>query len=654
MNKNAGGADGVIALPKGGGALRGIGEKFSPDLHTGTGNFTVPIALPPGRNGLQPQLTFVYSSGNGNGAYGLGWNLGVPGVSRKTSKGIPRYDDSQDVFILSGAEDLVPVPGGPDGVRRYQPRTEGLFARIDHHRDASNDYWEVRSKDGLVSHYGTPAAIGTDPAVIADPADRTKTFAWKLTQTQDPFGNQIVYEYERDTDEDGPHHWDQVYLKRIRYVDYEDAGQTKFLVSVTFEYDDRPDPFSEYRSAFEIRTRKRCSRVEIRTHAEEGRLVRVYHLVYVDQRAGMNHLRPLNGASVLNQIKAVGHDGDLTEELPPLEFRYTSFEPQRRDFFPLEGADLPPRSLADPNMELIDLFGNGFPDVLEMDGIVRYWRNCGNGKFDAPRAMKDAPAGFRLSDSGVQLLDADGDGRTDLLVSTDTLSGYFPLRFGGLWDRRSFQRYRRGPSFNLQDPEVRLVDLDGDGVTDAVRSGTRLECFFNDPKQGWHAVRPMERRAIEDFPNVNFSDLRVRWADVTGDGLQDIVLVYDGNIEYWPNLGYGRWGKRISMQNCPRFPYGYDPKRILIGDVDGDGAADLVYVDDHKVLLWINRSGNDWSDPIEIEGTPPVSDIDAVRLADMLGTGISGVLWSTDAQWAVTAEHVLFRFHGRSQTLPAR
>ena len=101
-----------IALPKGGGALRGIGEKFSPDLHTGTGNFTVPIALPPGRNGLQPQLTFVYSSGNGNGAYGLGWNLGVPGVSRKTSKGIPRYDDSQDVFILSGAEDLVPVPGG--------------------------------------------------------------------------------------------------------------------------------------------------------------------------------------------------------------------------------------------------------------------------------------------------------------------------------------------------------------------------------------------------------------------------------------------------------------------------------------------------------------------------------------------------------------
>ena len=38
----------------GGGALQGIGEKFSPDLHTGTGNLTVPLALPPGRGGFEP------------------------------------------------------------------------------------------------------------------------------------------------------------------------------------------------------------------------------------------------------------------------------------------------------------------------------------------------------------------------------------------------------------------------------------------------------------------------------------------------------------------------------------------------------------------------------------------------------------------------
>src|SRR5512137_2410897 len=129
MSNKSGTSEQIISLPKGGGALHGIGEKFSPDLHTGTGNFTVPIALPPGRNGFQPQLNLSYSTGSGNGPLGLGWSVSIPGVSRKTSKGIPRYDDVRDTFILSGAEDLVPVPGAPAGATRYRPRTEGLFAR---------------------------------------------------------------------------------------------------------------------------------------------------------------------------------------------------------------------------------------------------------------------------------------------------------------------------------------------------------------------------------------------------------------------------------------------------------------------------------------------------------------------------------------------
>ena len=114
-----------MALPKGGGALHGIGEKFSPDLHTGTGNLTMPIALPTGRNGFQPQLSLVYSTGHGNGPFGLGWSLSVPGISRKTSKGVPRYDDASDVFVLSGAEDLIPVAHEGPATTRYRPRTEG-------------------------------------------------------------------------------------------------------------------------------------------------------------------------------------------------------------------------------------------------------------------------------------------------------------------------------------------------------------------------------------------------------------------------------------------------------------------------------------------------------------------------------------------------
>jgi hypothetical protein len=264
---------------------------------------------------------------------------------------------------------------------------------------------------------------------------------------------------------------------------------------------------------------------------------------------------PLNGLSLLSQILVAGQDGDHTEQLPPLEFGYSRFEPENRNFFPLRGRALPAQSLGSPDTELIDLFGNGLPDLLEMNGTVRYWRNLGEGKFDLPRQMQEAPGGLHLADSGVQMIDANGDGRSDLLVTREGLSGYFPLQFNGQWNRKSFQRYRQAPSFNLEDPEVRLVDLDGDGVTDAIRSGSRLECFFNDPHAGWNGTRWAERKAPDVFPNVNFSDPRVKWGDMSGDGLQDIVLVYDGNVEYWPDLGTGLGGPH-PMHNSPRFPYG--------------------------------------------------------------------------------------------------
>src|SRR6266487_2024376 len=636
MSNKSGVADQVISLPTGGGAIQGIGESFSPDLFTGTGNLSIPLALPQGRTNLTPQLTLTYSTGGGNGPYGLGWSLSGAGVTRKTSKGLPTYDDNiraprpPDVFCFSGSEDLVPIAAAP-GRTEYRPRTEGAFAKIIHHHDAGDDHWEVLSKDGMISLHGTPQQAGVDPAVIADPVDRTKIFSWLISEMRDPYGSRAVYEYVRDSGEDGPHRWDQLYYERIRYADYRDtAGAEQFLVEVSFVYEDRPDPFSSHGSGFEIRTRKRCVRIETRTFAGEARLVRTYPLVYLAQRPGFEGDLPPTGVSLLSQVRVTGHDGDTVEDLPPLEFTYSGFAPQSRRFFPLTGRDLPARSLADPDLDLADLFGRGLPDVLQMNGIVRYWRNKGNGEFDLPRDMTRAPAGLQLADPGVQMLDADGDGRIDLMVTTPVLAGFFPLAASGEWDSRSFRRYDIAPSVNLEDPSVRLIDLDGDGVTDAARSGTRLEYFFNDPDTGWSEIRTAERRPLDEFPDVDFADPHVRFAGMSGDGLQDIVLVYDGMSEYWPNLGHGRWGRRIHMQNSPRFPSGYDPRRILLGDVDGDGLADLLYVDNAQVLLFVNQSGNGWSDAVRIEGTPPITDMDAVRLVDMLGTGVAGILWTAD------------------------
>src|SRR5262249_55829529 len=161
---------------------------------------SVPIATSPGRSGFGPQLSLSYDSGAGNGPFGFGWNLSLPSITRKTEKGLPCYQDGQqqtpdsDVFILSGAEDLVPVyRQDPDGswvaghpgyqrnpdefwvrdkqgrlvihederdgyrVRRYRPRIEGLFARIErwtNMADSTNVFWRSISKDNITTWYG--------------------------------------------------------------------------------------------------------------------------------------------------------------------------------------------------------------------------------------------------------------------------------------------------------------------------------------------------------------------------------------------------------------------------------------------------------------------------------------------------------------------
>lgn len=676
MSGNASGISDLIAVPHGGGAQKGLGEKFSPDLHTGTGNFSVPIALPPGRNGFQPQLSLSFSTGSGNGHFGLGWSLGVPGVSRLTSKGIPRYRDAsadeQDTFVLSGAEDLVEVESTTvdreAGIKTYRPRTEGLFARITRHtRDT--DHWEVRTKDGLTSVYGTPgptpASIDEDlRAVIADPGNRRKVFAWRLTETLDPFGNRIFYDYKRDNAQDRSHNGEQLYLHRIRYVDY-GSNTNDFLVSVEFLYDDdpnapgidpefgkklRPDPFSDYRAGFEIRTRRRCKWIVVRTHPAPGAalLVRAYELTYIDEQSTDANQLPMNGASLLSRINVVGYpDGDDVagvRELPPLDFEYSRFTPEARKFTPLQGRGLPATSLSNPDLELVDLFGHGLPDIVELGGTVRYWRNLGNGRFDMPRTFADVPSTWKLADAGVQLLDANGDGRADLLVTTNEMAGYYPLDFRGQFSRKSFQRYQQAPSFNLEDPEVRLLDLTGDGVTDVLRSGTSFECFFNHPTEGWSPKRTahVPREGID----VSFADPRVKFADLSGDGLQDIAVVYQRRIDYWPNLGYGTWGHRIVTQIPGGLPVDFDPQRVLLGDVDGDGFADLLYISDREVTLWINRTGNGWSEPRTIRGTPAVNTMVSVRLTDLLGTGVPGVLWTRDADGSGRPQHYFLDLTG--------
>src|SRR5258708_8212825 len=68
----------TINLPKGGGAIRDIGEKFSANPTTGTGSMTIPVPTSPGRSNFGPHLSLDYNSTSGHGPFSIAWHLYTP------------------------------------------------------------------------------------------------------------------------------------------------------------------------------------------------------------------------------------------------------------------------------------------------------------------------------------------------------------------------------------------------------------------------------------------------------------------------------------------------------------------------------------------------------------------------------------------------
>ena len=120
-------------------------------------------------------------------------------------------------------------------------------------------------------------------------------------------------------------------------------------------------------------------------------------------------------------------------------------------------------------------------------------------------------------------------------------------------------------------------------------------------------------------------------ADMSGDGLNDIVRVRNGEVCYWPNTGYGRFGAKVTMDRAPRFDNDerFDPRRIRLADIDGSGSADLLYIGEDGVRAWFNQSGNAWSAASTIAVFPSADRLSMVQAVDLLGTGTACLVWSS-------------------------
>lgn len=685
-----------INQPKGGGAIRGIGEKFSANAVTGTGSLSIPIALSSARSGFNPQLSLQYDSGAGNGPFAIGWSIATPEIRRKTDKGLPQYRDYEesDVFILSGQEDLVPVLRWEndrwvddeferDGywVRLYRPRIEGLFARIERWTriEDGDIHWRSFTKDDVLTFYGT----GPESR-ISDPANKRHVFSWLISSSFDNKGNAILYEYAAENDvgidltlanERNRSRTANRYLKRVLYGNHKPlrgpdapADEAKWMFEVVFDFGDedyrscppdaegnvfvevpshpsrhawpvREDPFSSYRSCFEVRTSRLCRRVllfhRFPEELETPRyLVRSTELEYEQKAIG----------SLLTRAIQSGYTREsegryLKKSLPALELRY-SVSPLEHESFDryaelqtAESENLP-EGIDGTNYRWLDLDGVGISGVLTEQGNGWYYkRNLGRGRFGATELVARKPSIGALAGGKQQLLDLVGDGNLDLVEFETGKSGFYERTTDGTgWE--PFRPFRSIPVVNWDDPNLKFVDITGDGIADVlITEDLAFRWYPSYLRDGFgEEYRVPAAQHEEKGPRVVFNDgtESIYLADMSGDGLSDIARIRNGEVCYWPNLGYGRFGRKVTMDHSPWFdlPDQFDQKRIRLADTDGSGTTDIIYLGAQSIDVYLNRSGNGWSSRRTLEGVR-TGDLTAISVIDFLGRGTACIVWSS-------------------------
>lgn len=669
----------TLNLPKGGGAIRGMGEQLQVDAFTGSLNISLPLEITACRD-FTPELELAYTSSVGNGVWGMGVELNLPSIVRRTNQGVPLYNN-QDVFLMTGADYLVPLDGAIRQetlhsvvyqVQKYAPCIENQFAWIEYWQADIQSFWRVIHRDHHIQIFGFSAQ-----ARINDPQQPDHVFQWLLEESYDTKGQHHLYFYKAEDNSNVPLEIYEKnreplanrYLQSVRYgnftsvqgsllflnhPDLKEADQWHFEIVLDYgEYQItpsnpypyqaqeawacRPDIFSSYRAGFEIRTYRRCENILMfhrfpEEFPEHSAPILVHVMQYTYQTL------PCSQLSVLHKVQSIGYccqkePADFpykTTALPAVLLDYQDFQPTQSQFSSLArsdegvlaGVDLP------PNYQLVDLWGEGLPGILYADGqTVSYQKlvsEIPTLQYQSPQVLKTFP----LSKS-TTFMDLDASGQMDLVVLQADCKGYYSSQaHESSW--KNFSSFNAYPS-HLGIEGSQWVDLTGNGLADfVVLDQGQLFIYPALGAQGWG--EPYQQKVTADFPlSLNSLPTKlVSFSDLSGSGLPQLVEISRGEVKYWPSLGYGRFGKAISMKNAPLFDSveNFSIDRLFVVDLDGSGASDLVYLFPQKAVLYINQSGNAFSDPIEIPLLEELDSLDQIRFVDLSGKGTIGMLMS--------------------------
>ncbi|MFI8395668.1 SpvB/TcaC N-terminal domain-containing protein [Pseudomonas sp. NPDC078863] len=673
------------ALPKGGGAIQSIGKGWGGVGTSGAASLTLPLPISPGR-GFAPELSLGYSSDVGNSPFGIGWRMTADAITLRTTKGVPTYDGNDqvvgpggDVWMPERGSDGEPIcrtattyNGVPldaeHSVVRHWPRVEGEFALIEHWSTATDPagFWLIHGADGSLHSYGT-----TRNSRQVDPNADTHVGVWMIDESLNTRGEHIVYEYKAEIEAPTPpqlrDYRAQRYLKRVCYgnekahphlyswvadswqeqhwhfhlvFDYGERS-TELETAPTFDetqaWSERSDPFWNYAYGFELGTRRLCQQV-LMFHHFVKELGATPVLV---QRLLLEHRSSPLGYSHLTAAHAQAYDSlGQVEHRPPMEFSYNACEldPQHQGWtrFP----DMP--GLNDGQQyQMVDLYGEGMPGMLCRYDQAWYYREplrsaAGGDEvgYSDWKRLEHLPVADSSKPTYQSLTDLTGDGKLDWVIAQPGMSGFFTLDPDRNWS--SFVTFDAFPS-EFFHPMARMADLVGDGLNDMALIGTRSVRLYANRREAGFAngieVPHLDKTAAEDNDDLpllsNTPTELVAFADLLGSGQQHLVRIRHNEVKCWPNLGRGRFGRGFVLCALPFDHAEFNASQVLLADLDGSGAADLIYLESDRLRVFMNHAGNGYEQTSIDLSWPEGVHYDRfceVSTADLQGLGCSSLI----------------------------
>lgn len=676
---------GAPSLPKGGGAISGLKSDIAAAGPDGAATLSIPLPVSAGR-GYAPSQVLSYHSRSGNGPFGMGWGLDLPAVRRRTARGVPSYDDT-DEYTGPDGEVLVPVltaSGEPEirtatmlldvdlagrfAVNAYRSRTETTFSRVEFwtpEGDSGTNFWVMYEPDGQVHLLGR-----NTQARISNPDNATKTATWLIESSVSPTGEQIYWQY-RAEDETGcdvtekmahPDAAAQRYPVAAWYGNRKASrtlpgltavpAATDWLFTLVMDYGERgtdpatasdwltpgsgnwlyrQDCFSGYEYGFEVRTRRLCRQVLmfhcIATLSGEEKENDAPQLV---SRLLLNYdERP--SVTTLKNVQQMAYEPDGTvRSLPPLMFDWQAFTPsttgvtdwRQRD-------DLEKMDQLQP-YQLVDLNGEGIAGILYQDGGAWWYRAPVRRAGDDTDAVTwekatPLPAIPALRDGGI-LADLNGDGYLEWVVTAPGVAGRY--------ERSPEREWRRFTPLSALPVEyshsrAQLADITGAGLTDLTLIGPKSVRFYCGTGEGWMKARNTLQASDITLP-VPGTDARVlvAFSDMAGSGQQHLVEVRAAGVRYWPNLGHGRFGLPVNLSGFSQPAATFNPGQLYLADIDGTGTTDLIYALTDHLEVYINQSGNGFATPfsVKLPGGVRYDRTCSLQLADIQGLGVASLV----------------------------